>query len=73
MASVIRLYASYNLHLAPVYQLAIWSYVIAFYHFTSEIFYFKSARLGVPTAFPLVLATIGIVWTVSQYHFYVKD
>ncbi|RYC60921.1 hypothetical protein CHU98_g5295 [Xylaria longipes] len=72
ISAIVRLYASYNLHLAPVYNIAIWTYVVALFHFGSEWAVFRSAYLGPPVLFPFFFATIGIFWMVSQYSFYVK-
>ncbi|KAI0520707.1 hypothetical protein F5B22DRAFT_48149 [Xylaria bambusicola] len=72
LAAVVRIYASYNLHLAPVYQMAIWTYVVALFHFASEWAVYRSAYLGPPILFPFFFATVGITWMVSQYGFYVQ-
>ena len=72
LAAVVRIYASYNLHLAPVYDMAIWTYVIALFHFASEWAVYRSAYLGPPILFPFFFATVGITWMASQYSFYVK-
>jgi hypothetical protein len=72
ITSVVRLYAAYNLHLAPMYNVAYWTYVVALGHFASELLYFKSMTLGVPQLFPLCLATIGIIWMPLVKDFYVQ-
>ncbi|RWA04812.1 hypothetical protein EKO27_g10289 [Xylaria grammica] len=72
LAAVVRLYASYHLHLAPVYHITIWTYVIALFHFGSEWAVYRSAYLGPPILFPFFFATVGIVWMTSQYGFYVQ-
>lgn len=72
ISAVVRLYASYNLHLAPMYNLAIWTYVVALFHFGSEWAVYRSAYLGPPIMFPFFFATIGIFWMTTQYNFYVQ-
>ena len=67
-----RCYASYNLHLAPVYNIAIWTYVVALGHFTSEIFIFKTMGLGFPQLLPLTLATTALIWMPLVKDFYVQ-
>lgn len=59
---VVRCYAAYNLHIGPVYDLAIATYVVAFGHFASELFIFKSMTLGVPQFFPFTLASCALIW-----------
>jgi len=68
----VRCYASYNLHLAPVYNIAIWTYVVALGHFTSEIFIFKTMGLGFPQLLPLTLATTALIWMPLVKDFYVQ-
>lgn len=43
LASVLRLYAAYNITNPVVYDLAIWSYIIAGWHFLSEWLIFGTA------------------------------
>jgi hypothetical protein len=72
--SLVRLHAAYNLDSAPMYRLALATYVVAFAHFASEFLYFKSmVSIGKPQIFPFILSTVGIVWMLNQYSFYVKS
>lgn len=59
---VVRCYAAYNLHLGPVYNIAIWTYVVALGHFASELFLFKTMTFGLPQFFPFMFASIALVW-----------
>lgn len=72
ISAIVRLYASYHLHLAPVYQMAVWTYVVALGHFLSEFLVYKTARFGTPIALPFFFATVGVAWMGSQYGFYVE-
>lgn len=72
LAAIVRIYASYHLHLAPVYSMAVWTYVVALFHFGSEWAVYRTARLGPPILFPFFFATLGICWMTAQYSFYVK-
>jgi hypothetical protein len=72
LTAIVRCYAAYHLHLAPVYNIAIWTYVVALGHFTSEMFIFKTMGLGVPQMFPLTLATVAITWMTLARDFYVQ-
>ncbi|RYP60110.1 hypothetical protein DL771_010620 [Monosporascus sp. 5C6A] len=73
ISAVVRIYASYHLRLAPVYQMALWTYVVALVHFASEFFVYKTTRFGTPVAMPFFFATVGVTWMVSQYGFYVES
>ena len=72
ITSVVRLYAAYNLHLGPVYDIAIWTYVVALGHFASEIFVFKSMTFGVPQFFPFLFASTALVWMPMVRDYYVQ-
>ncbi|KAJ2906373.1 hypothetical protein MKZ38_002089 [Zalerion maritima] len=69
--SVVRLYVAYNISSAPMYQLGIMTYVVAWVHFVSELAVFRTQTLGKPQLFPLVFATGGIAWMAAQYGYYV--
>ncbi|KAI1098742.1 Erg28-like protein [Jackrogersella minutella] len=71
ISAIVRIYAAYNLHLAPVYQMTLWTYVVALVHFGSEYAVYRTAYLG-PIATTFFFATVGITWMTSQYSFYVQ-
>jgi len=71
LTSVVRLYASYHLSYGPMYNLAYWTYLVAFGHFVSELLIFKSMTLGVPQMFPLTLATTALIWMPLVRGYYV--
>ncbi|KAJ8126433.1 hypothetical protein O1611_g7203 [Lasiodiplodia mahajangana] len=72
ISAIVRIYASYYLHLAPVYNMAIWTYIVALFHFGSECAVYRTAYIGPPILFPFFFATLGIIWMTSQYSFYVQ-
>ncbi|KAK5111697.1 hypothetical protein LTR62_004803 [Meristemomyces frigidus] len=71
LSSIIRLYAAYNIHDPVVYQLALWTYALAFAHFTSEWLVFGTARWGRGLAGPIFVATGTLAWMLSQWAYYV--
>ncbi|CAJ2514305.1 Uu.00g024240.m01.CDS01 [Anthostomella pinea] len=73
ISAIVRIYASHNLHVAPVYNITLWTYVVALFHFGSEFAVYRTAYLGPPILFPFFFATVGITWMVSQYSFYVES
>ena len=72
MAGLIRFYASYNLENPSLYQLAIWTHVLAAAHFTSETLVFKTIRFSGPQIFPFAAAFGGTLWMSLQYGHYVE-
>lgn len=72
ITSIVRLYAAYNLHLAPVYDIAIWTYVVALFHFASEMFVFRSMALGKPQLLPFMFASTALVWMPMVRDYYVQ-
>jgi Erg28 like protein len=71
-ASIVRLYAAYHLDEPAWYQMALWTYLIAFGHFMSEMAVYKTARWRGPWLAPATVATSSLVWMVLQYSYYVK-
>lgn len=72
LQSMVRLYAAYHIDNPQIYQMAYWTYVVAFAHFMSEWFYYKTARWGAPLAGPMIVATGSLVWMGVQWGYYVK-
>ncbi|KAF2113417.1 hypothetical protein BDV96DRAFT_496208 [Lophiotrema nucula] len=73
LTSLVRLYAAYNIDNKSFYTLAMWTYGIAWVHFMSEWFVFKTARWGAPLAGPVVVANMSLVWMWLQWGFYVNN
>jgi hypothetical protein len=72
ITSIVRFYAAYNLHLGPVYNIALWTYVVALCHFGSELFVFKTMSFGPPQLFPFTFASVAIVWMTLVRDYYVQ-
>jgi hypothetical protein len=72
MAAIIRCYAAYNIENPAMYQLAMWSYFIAWGHFMAEWWYYKTTVWGMPLAGPVIGSTISLIWLPLQYGYYVK-
>ncbi|KAF8501610.1 Erg28-like protein [Russula emetica] len=71
-ASIVRLYAAYNIHNKAFYDMALLTYLFAFAHFSSEILIFRTAKISIPVLSPVIVATTSLVWMILQYDFYVK-
>ncbi|KAI3618118.1 transmembrane domain-containing protein [Moniliophthora roreri] len=71
--SIVRGYAAYNLHLKPIYDIALLTYLLAFAHFTSEVLIFRSVKFTPPLMAPMLVATSSLAWMIMQYDFYVKS
>ncbi|KAG5951416.1 hypothetical protein E4U53_003152 [Claviceps sorghi] len=72
ITSIVRCYAAYNLYLGPVYNIAYWTYIVAFAHFFSEKFLFKSMTFGLPQVFPFIFATGALIWMPLVRDYYVE-
>ncbi|KAF2200216.1 ergosterol 28 [Delitschia confertaspora ATCC 74209] len=71
LSSIIRLYAAYNITNPQVYQLALWTYGIAWVHFVSEWCVFGTTRWGAGLAGPVCVSTGSLVWMWYQWGYYV--
>ncbi|KAI9031928.1 Erg28 like protein-domain-containing protein [Phycomyces nitens] len=70
--SMIRIYAAFHLEHRFMYELAIWTYVIALTHYMSELLIFKGCKISVPFMSPFVVAVSSLIWLTNSYDFYVK-
>ncbi|KAG1733623.1 Erg28 like protein-domain-containing protein [Suillus paluster] len=71
-SAVIRGYAAYNINNKTIYDMALLSYLIAFGHFTSEICFFRTAKINGAALSPVIVSTTSLIWMLKQYEFYVK-
>ncbi|KAL8999901.1 MAG: hypothetical protein Q9169_001307 [Polycauliona sp. 2 TL-2023] len=72
LASIIRLYAAYNITDPMIYQLALWTYIVALGHFYSEWLIFGTARWGKGLAGPLLISVGSLGWMVAQWGVYIR-
>ncbi|KAF3919353.1 hypothetical protein ABW21_db0203883 [Orbilia brochopaga] len=70
LAALVRFYAAYNISNPAVYDICVGTFVLAGWHFVSEWLYFGTARLGEGLTGPLIAATTGLTWMLSQRAFY---
>ncbi|KAF9422898.1 ergosterol biosynthesis protein [Podila epigama] len=73
LSSVVRLYGAYNLHIGQIYNIVLCTFGIAWIHFMSEYFFFRTAKITGPFLAPCIVATSSLIWMVSQHDFYVKQ
>jgi len=73
LAAIVRFYAAYNISNQPLYDVTIATYLVAGFHFYSEWLYFGTARLGDGLTGPLIAATAGGIWMLSQREYYLSQ
>lgn len=72
LAGVVRVYGAYRVNDPVLYQLCLFTHLLAAAHFTSEALVFKTVALGWEHAFPFAAAFSGSWWMIQQYGNYVK-
>lgn len=72
MAGIVRLYAAYHINEAAWYQVAFWTYLIAFGHFMSEMAVYQTAKWRGPWLASATVATSSLIWMALQYGYYVQ-
>ncbi|KAF2763034.1 Erg28 protein [Pseudovirgaria hyperparasitica] len=72
ITSLVRLYAAYHITEPAIYELALWSFVVAFGHFASEWLVYGTTRWGAGLAGPVCVSVGSMVWMVSVWGDYVK-
>ncbi|KAI7886695.1 Erg28-domain-containing protein [Lichtheimia hyalospora FSU 10163] len=70
--SMVRIYAAFHLQHKFMYELGIWTYVIALTHYLGELVVFGGCKINGPFMSPLCVAVSSLVWMWQQYGYYVK-
>jgi hypothetical protein len=68
---IARVFAAYHIHEPAWYQMQMITNIIGLAHFGLEAFVYKTARVSGPFFAPVIVATIGLAWSIAQYDFYV--
>ncbi|CUA76088.1 Ergosterol biosynthetic protein 28 [Schizosaccharomyces pombe 972h-] [Rhizoctonia solani] len=55
-SAILRFYCAYHVNEKVVYDLTMWTYVLAFGHFTSEFLIYRTAGLGPGLLSPVIVA-----------------
>lgn len=72
ITAVVRLYAAYHIEHLPMYELAFWTFGVAWAHFMSEWWIFKTTKWGRGLAGPVIVSTSSMIWMWLQWDYYVK-
>ncbi|KAJ3572406.1 hypothetical protein NP233_g3108 [Leucocoprinus birnbaumii] len=64
-SAVVRFYAAFHIHEKAIYDMALFTYLIAFGHFSTELFIFKTARINAGVLSPTLQPT-NILWIFSR-------
>lgn len=70
LSSIVRLYAAYNIREPRVYEMALWTFVLALGHFGSEWLVFGTTKWGSGLAGPIFVSTGTLTWMVTAWSFY---
>ncbi|KAI5788372.1 erg28p [Geopyxis carbonaria] len=70
LSAIVRAYAAYNIGNAAVYDICLWSYLIAGFHFVTEWLVFGTAKFGSGLIGPLIVSSSSVVWMLTQRAFY---
>ncbi|EAU85485.1 hypothetical protein CC1G_06386 [Coprinopsis cinerea okayama7 len=72
-SAVVRAYAAYNITNKVIYDMAFFTYLIAFGHFSSELLIFRTASINPGVISPVIVSTTSLAWMFLQYDFYVRS
>ncbi|TVY25695.1 Ergosterol biosynthetic protein [Lachnellula hyalina] len=70
LASIVRAYAAYNIDDKGIYAVALSTYALALAHFTSESLLYKTMSFANGLAVPFSVASLTLVWMVTQSSHY---
>ncbi|KAK9893738.1 Erg28-like protein [Cystobasidium minutum MCA 4210] len=69
-SAAVRFAAAYDISNKTVYGLAFATYAIAFVHFMSELFVFRTIKLNAAVISPMIVSTASMIWMANQAKFY---
>jgi len=72
ITAIVRLYAAYHIHDQTYYELALWTFGVAWAHFMSEWLIFKTTSWGSGLAGPVIVSTSSLAWMFLAKDNYVK-
>lgn len=72
ITAVVRLYAAYHIQIPVMYELALWTFGVAWAHFMSEWLVFKTTKMGSGLLGPFAVSTGTLIWMWLQWDYYVK-
>lgn len=72
ITAIVRLYAAYHTDIPVMYELAFWTFGVAWAHFMSEWFIFKTTKWSSGLAGPVFVSTSSLIWMWLQWDYYVK-
>lgn len=72
ITAVVRLYAAYHIQVPVMYELALWTFGVAWAHFMSEWLVFKTTKMASGLAGPVIVSTTSLIWMWLQWDYYVK-
>ncbi|KAJ1057033.1 hypothetical protein FZC28_6173g107 [Saccharomyces cerevisiae] len=70
ISCVIRFYGAMYLNEPHIFELVFMSYMVALFHFGSELLIFRTCKLGKGFMGPLVVSTTSLVWMYKQREYY---
>ncbi|KZT41246.1 Erg28-like protein, partial [Sistotremastrum suecicum HHB10207 ss-3] len=71
-SAIVRFYCAYHITEKTIYDITMWTYVLALGHFTSELLIYRTAKLPGPVIGPFIVATLSLTWMFLQYDHYVS-
>lgn len=74
ITSIIRYYGAYHIvGNKSVYEMVMWTFVVAGAHFISEWLVYRTVKFGKGLAGPLIVSTVSFTWMYLQKDYYVRS
>ncbi|CCE88403.1 Piso0_001908 [Millerozyma farinosa CBS 7064] len=73
ITSIVRFYGAYNIvGNKAVYELCMWTFVVAGFHFISEWLIYRTCKLGKGLSGPLIVSSTSLIWMYLQKDYYLS-
>ncbi|XP_030855385.1 probable ergosterol biosynthetic protein 28 [Strongylocentrotus purpuratus] len=73
LAGAVRMMCSYDIRNRAVYDLTLFSFILAFLHFATEYLLFQTVELSFGVVSPLVISGVSIVMMLQGYYFVFEE
>ncbi|KNC99028.1 uncharacterized protein SPPG_05977 [Spizellomyces punctatus DAOM BR117] len=72
-SGLVRVYAAWNIHDRVLYNLTMYTFGLALFSFTTEVFVYKTAKISSPGVWPaLLISPISLAWMWNSYADFVR-
>ncbi|KAI8591700.1 hypothetical protein BDZ88DRAFT_410432 [Geranomyces variabilis] len=71
-SAIVRVYTALNINDKALYTVCMWTFALALFSFTTEVFLYKTAKWSSPGVWPaLLISPVSLWWMINSYSFFI--